>query len=86
VVGECDVTTFGDARRAGDLLRRIDAPVLGVVLTNVRIDQKDVRLTVPQRFVPAAPSVPEPAAEPTEVLALGPGTDPTTVGSAPSPR
>jgi Mrp family chromosome partitioning ATPase len=79
VVGECDVTTFGDARRAGDLLRRIDAPVLGVVLTNVRIDQKDVRLTVPQRFVPVAP--PEPEREREAVLALGPGPGSSSGGS-----
>jgi Mrp family chromosome partitioning ATPase len=43
VVGECRFTTFDDARKAGDLLRRLGAPVLGVVLTNVRIDQRDIR-------------------------------------------
>ena len=82
VVGECGVTSFNDARRAGDLLRRIDAPVLGVVLTNVRIDQKDVRLTVPHRFVRSAPADPEPAAEREAVLALGPGPA-TFSGSSP---
>ena len=83
VVGECGATTFGDARKAGDLLRRIDAPVLGVVLTNVRIDQKDVRLTVPRRVVPVAPQAePEPA-EREAVLALGPGAGPGPGGSPP---
>jgi Mrp family chromosome partitioning ATPase len=43
VVGECRFTTFTDARRAGDLLRRLAAPVLGVVLTNVRLDPRDIR-------------------------------------------
>ena len=84
VVGECGATTFGDARKAGDLLRRIDAPVLGVVLTNVRIDQKDVRLTVPRRVVPVAPQAePEPA-EREAVLALGPGAGPGPGGSPPT--
>jgi Mrp family chromosome partitioning ATPase len=36
VVAECNFTTFDDARQAGDQLRRMGAPVLGVVLTNVR--------------------------------------------------
>ena len=84
VVGECGATTFGDARKAGDLLRRIDAPVLGVVLTNVRIDQKDIRFTVPRRVVPVAP---EPEPEPAEreaVLALGPGAGSSPGGSPPS--
>jgi len=40
VVGESGTTTFDDARKAGDLLRRINAPVLGVVLTNVRADPR----------------------------------------------
>ena len=43
VVGECGTTTFDQARRAGLLLRRIDAPVLGVVLTNVRLSARQVR-------------------------------------------
>ena len=37
VVGECLATTFDQARRSGDLLRRIGAPVIGVALTNMRI-------------------------------------------------
>jgi receptor protein-tyrosine kinase len=84
VVGESGVTTFGDARRAGDLLRRIDAPVLGVVLTNVRVDQKDIRFTVPQRFVPSTPPEPQPAPEREVVLALGPGAGSAPGGSSPS--
>jgi Mrp family chromosome partitioning ATPase len=82
VVGECGVTTFNDARRAGDVLRRIDAPVLGVVLTNVRINQKDVRLAVPRRIVPVAP---EPETEVREaVLALGPGAGAPPDGGSPT--
>ena len=37
VVGDCYSTTSEAASRAGDLLRRIGAPVLGVVLTNVHL-------------------------------------------------
>lgn len=43
VVGECGATSFDYARRAGDLLSRMAAPVLGVVLTNVRLDRRDIR-------------------------------------------
>ena len=41
VVGECGTTTFDEARRSGDLLRRMSAPVLGVVVTNVRLQYRD---------------------------------------------
>jgi Mrp family chromosome partitioning ATPase len=43
LVGECWETTYDDARRAGEVLRRMEAPVLGVVLTNVRVSRRDVR-------------------------------------------
>jgi len=43
VVAESKFTTFDDARHAGDLLRRMGAPVLGVVLTNVPLNQRDIR-------------------------------------------
>ena len=43
VVAECRFTKFDDARQAGDLLRRMGAPVLGVVLTNIRIGPGDIR-------------------------------------------
>jgi Mrp family chromosome partitioning ATPase len=43
VVGECGTTTFDQAHRSGDLLRRMGAPVLGVVLTNVRLKPRDAR-------------------------------------------
>jgi len=43
VVAECKFTTFDDARQAGDQLRRMGAPVLGVVLTNIRIPHSDIR-------------------------------------------
>lgn len=48
VVGECRLTTFDEAQRAGDLLRRLRAPVLGVVFTNVRLGRGDIR-HVPQQ-------------------------------------
>ena len=43
LVGECWETNYDDARRAGDILRRMEAPVLGVVLTNVRVSRRDIR-------------------------------------------
>jgi Mrp family chromosome partitioning ATPase len=43
VVGEIHSTTNEEAKRSGDLLRRIAAPVLGVVLTNVRLHRRDAR-------------------------------------------
>jgi Mrp family chromosome partitioning ATPase len=43
VVGECWTTTFDDARRAGESLRRMEAPVLGVVLTNARVSRRALR-------------------------------------------
>ena len=43
IVGECGTTTLDESRRAGDVLRRIGAPVLGVVLTNVRPSQRELR-------------------------------------------
>ncbi len=70
VVAECRVTTFDQARRAGDLLRRMGAPVLGVVLTNVRIERADIR-----HSALAPPSVTEQEADGEEeaVLALSAG-------------
>ncbi len=59
VVGECRYTTVDEARQAGDLLRRIGAPVLGVVLTNVPLSAGDIRQTVPRHHATA--SAPEPA-------------------------
>ena len=46
VVGECLATTFDQAKRSGDLLRRIGAPVIGVALTNMRIGSRDIRRSV----------------------------------------
>jgi Mrp family chromosome partitioning ATPase len=48
VVGEAGTTTFTEARRSGDLLRRMAAPVLGVVLTNVRLQYRDPRQLTPE--------------------------------------
>ncbi len=63
VVGECWTTTFDDARRAGDALRRMEAPVLGVVLTGTRPSRRDARHAVGAvtREVPAAESALDPA-------------------------
>jgi tyrosine-protein kinase Etk/Wzc len=72
VVGECGLTTFDQARRAGDVLRRIGAPVLGVVLTNVRIHNRDIRRTVLQRQLdrPEPPDQDGGPIPPTEVPSL----------------
>jgi Mrp family chromosome partitioning ATPase len=72
VVGECGTTTFDQAHRAGDLLRRMRSPVLGVVLTNVRLKPRDVR-----QF----PALSQPALTGPTVLAK----DADGAGPAPSP-
>jgi Mrp family chromosome partitioning ATPase len=46
IVGECLATTFDQAKRSGDLLRRIGAPVIGVALTNMRIGSRDIRRSI----------------------------------------
>jgi Mrp family chromosome partitioning ATPase len=70
VVAECRFTTFDHARRAGDLLRRMGAPVLGVVLTGVRGAHLDARPAALDRPAPAA----EEAAHHDEpVVAIGAG-------------
>ena len=43
VVAECGTTASDQARRTSDILRRIGAPVLGVVLTNVRTPRRERR-------------------------------------------
>ncbi len=55
VVAECGFSTIDDAGRAGDLLRRIEAPVLGVVVTNVPLPARDIRQTVPRHHAAASP-------------------------------
>ena len=55
VVVECKSTTIKEAQRAGEILRRMGAPVLGVALTNVRLSSRDIRQAT---WLPA----PEPAA------------------------
>ena len=48
VVGECLATTSDEAQRTGEILRRIGAPVLGVVFTNVEFNANDTRRKVHQ--------------------------------------
>ncbi len=76
VVAECGVTTFDEARRAGDRLRRIEAPVLGVVLTNVKVPRNDIRQMASQQRPPdpqaSPPSPPDRSKEP--ALAIGSGS------------
>ena len=43
VVAESYCTTVSQARRSGELLRRIAAPTLGVVLTEVEMTRKDLK-------------------------------------------
>ena len=45
VVAEARTTRIAHAQRAGEVLRRMGAPVLGVALTNVRLSSRDVRKT-----------------------------------------
>jgi Mrp family chromosome partitioning ATPase len=77
VVGDCYTTTSEGASRAGELLRRIGAPVLGVVLTNVHLRARDIRhLSVRQAQVQSSaylepPTVTSSIQEPT-VLPGGP--------------
>jgi Mrp family chromosome partitioning ATPase len=79
VVAECRVTTFDEARRAGDRLRRIEAPVLGIVLTNVNVPRNDIRQAVPRRQ-PEGASQADPDKEPAFVVSGGSGAaqEPTT--------
>ena len=58
VVGDCDETKLERAKRAGELLRRINAPILGVVLTSVEIGTRDIRHLVSVR--PESTGVEEP--------------------------
>jgi Mrp family chromosome partitioning ATPase len=55
VVGEIRSTSNEEARRGGDLLRRMGAPVLGVVLTNVRLHRRDARHLATERRRAAEP-------------------------------
>jgi Mrp family chromosome partitioning ATPase len=79
VVGECRLTTFDEAQRAGDLLRRLMAPVLGVVFTNVRLDRRDIR-QVPQQGHGSTPTTPaETTNEPAVPTDVGPPVAQTQV-------
>ncbi len=70
-VAETNVTTTDEAARMGRLLRRLDAPVLGVVLTNVHVKA-------------AAPARGEPDDEPDDELD-GPHAEQPEVGVAAGP-
>ena len=74
VVGECGTTSFDEARRSGDLLRRMAAPVLGVVLTNVRLQYRDPRQLPPDNQL-----------ELTSGAGLGREPDDADVGSSGAP-
>jgi Mrp family chromosome partitioning ATPase len=77
IVGECGTTTTDQARRAGDILRRIGAPVLGVVLTKVRLAAKDLRQAGSGNAVTGGTSGPAPTPSPATEPQLVP--DPTQV-------
>jgi Mrp family chromosome partitioning ATPase len=66
VVGECGMTRLTDAKRASQLLRRIGAPVLGVILTNVRVEGRQKR----RRAHPALPPPTTPVASPLPVAEM----------------
>jgi non-specific protein-tyrosine kinase len=61
---ESRTTTLDQGKRTGNLLRRIGAPVLGVVLTNVRTQRKApaAAATDPTTAPPAPPPISEPLA------------------------
>jgi Mrp family chromosome partitioning ATPase len=58
VVGDCVETKLDRAKQAGELLRRMNAPVLGVVITSVEIGTRDIRHLVSVR--PGSKGVEEP--------------------------
>jgi Mrp family chromosome partitioning ATPase len=63
VVAECGTTTMDEARRTSEVLRRLGAPVLGVVLTNSTGPQ-DARKPDDGPAGPATPPAPTGAAQP----------------------
>jgi Mrp family chromosome partitioning ATPase/capsular polysaccharide biosynthesis protein len=63
VVAECGTTTMDEARRTSEVLRRLGAPVLGVVLTNATGPQ-DARKPDDPPAGPVAAPVPTGAAQP----------------------
>jgi Mrp family chromosome partitioning ATPase len=74
VVGECLATTFDQAKRSGELLRRIGAPVVGVALTNMRIGARDIRRSVVQ-----PPVGPKNHLEPEQAPAADPDASPAQI-------
>ncbi len=57
VVAECGSTTIDEGHRAGDILRRLGAPVLGLVLTKVTLPKNDIRQLQPMVLRPALPEL-----------------------------
>ncbi len=58
IVGESVMTTVDQAKRTGEMLKRIGSPVLGVVFTNVHIDGRDVRVAVQRTSAAPTPRAP----------------------------
>ena len=58
VVGDCTETKLERAKQAGEILRRMNAPVLGVVLTSVEIGTRDIRHAVSVRPAPEGVKAP----------------------------
>jgi Mrp family chromosome partitioning ATPase len=53
VVAEAGTTTMDEARRSSDVLRRLGAPVLGVVLTNAPVSKDQRQLDGAKATTPA---------------------------------
>jgi non-specific protein-tyrosine kinase len=64
VVAESRSTKMDDARRAGEVLRRMGAPVLGVALTRVRLSAGDVRQASGPPGLPRPTEPPGPVHQP----------------------
>ena len=87
VVAECRTTSERDARRSGDLIRRIGVPVLGIVLTNVGATKsaRSVGLPEPAPGRPSAGQDLGAADDASNGEAPPAGEDPTADDQAPPP-
>ncbi len=81
VVGECGATRLSETKKAGELLRRMHAPVLGMVLTNLRPPGVNRRRPPPA----ALPTTAAPILSAVEVVASPAEAETSTNGSAPEP-